>query len=204
MTQNTIKISEKLQRRIAFLSEIEKLKVVYRQNSVINGTRAENSAEHSWHIAIMAMLLLDHSDAHNIDILKVIKMLLIHDIVEIDHGDVFLYDKKGNETKDQNEQQAARRIFGLLPDDDAKEYMDLWEEFERRDTKESQYAASIDGLQPLLNHYLTEGIGIKKHNLKTSQIIEKKKYIKDSSEELWMYALELIKKSEMLGLYEKE
>lgn len=204
MTQNTIKISEKLQRRIAFLSEIEKLKVVYRQNSVINGTRAENSAEHSWHIAIMAMLLLDHLDDHNIDILKVIKMLLIHDIVEIDHGDVFLYDKKGNETKDQNERLTARRIFGLLPDDDSKEYMDLWEEFERRDTKESKYAASIDGLQPLLNHYLTKGIGIKKHNLKTSQIIEKKKYIKDSSEELWMYALELIKKSEILGLYEKE
>jgi putative hydrolase of HD superfamily len=204
MTSNTIEISEKLQRRIAFLSEIEKLKVVYRQNSVINGTRAENSAEHSWHIAIMAMLLLDHSDAHNIDILKVMKMLLIHDIVEIDHGDVFLYDKKGNETKDQNERLTARRIFGLLPDDDAKEYMDLWEEFERRDTQESKYATSIDGLQPLLNHYLTKGIGIKKHNLKTSQIIEKKKYIKDSSEELWMYAVELIKKSEMLGLYEKE
>jgi putative hydrolase of HD superfamily len=111
MTSNTIEISEKLQRRIAFLSEIEKLKVVYRQNSVINGTRAENSAEHSWHIAIMAMLLLDHSDAHNIDILKVMKMLLIHDIVEIDHGDVFLYDKKGNETKDQNERLTARRIF---------------------------------------------------------------------------------------------
>lgn len=189
--------------KIRFLSEIEKLKMVYRQNALIDGSRSENSAEHSWHICLMALVLSDFSDNKNMDMTKVIKMLLIHDIVEIDNGDVFLYDSKGNETKAENEFAAGNRIFGLLPEEDRNEYMDLWQEFESRSTIEAKYAASIDGMQPLLNHLLSHGIGVKKHNLKTSQIIEKKKYINDSSKVLWNYSKQIIEQSELSGLYQK-
>lgn len=196
-------VNIRLEQRIKFLSEIEKLKMVYRQNVVVDGSRQENSAEHSWHIAIMAILLSEHADEPNLNMFKVVKMLLIHDIVEIDNGDVFLYDKKGNESKLENETAAAQRIFGLLPNDDFEELKSLWFEFEKRETPEAKYAAAIDGMQPLLNHYLSNGVGIKKHNVKTSQVIDSKKYIDESSKTLWAYSKLVIEKSEEMGLYLK-
>lgn len=195
--------NQRLEQRIKFLSEIEKLKMIYRQNVVIDGSRQENSAEHSWHIAIMAILLAEFADAPNLNMFKVVKMLLIHDIVEIDNGDVFLYDKKGNENKLENETAAAERIFGILPTEDFEEFKSLWIEFETRETPEAKYAAAIDGMQPLLNHYLSNGIGIKKHNVKTSQVIDSKKHIDESSKSLWTYSKLIIEKSEEMGLYLK-
>lgn len=193
-----------LKKRIDFINEIEKLKMIYRQNVVIDGSRQENSAEHSWHIALMAIVLSGYCDFKEYDLLKVIKMLLIHDIVEIDTGDTFLYDNKANETKADNENHTAKRIFGILPAETEQEFMELWKEFEKRQTPEAKFAAALDGLQPLMNHLASKGKGIIKHKLHTEQIIQKKKYIDDSSKELWQLALKIIDESQEEGLYLKD
>ena len=197
-------LAENLQKQMRFLMEIEKLKMIYRQNVTIDGSRQENSAEHSWHIAMMAMVLLPQSDKANLDLLKIMKMLLIHDIVEIDFGDTFLYDAKANESKASNENKSAERIFGLLPDEQGHEMMALWQEFEKRTSPEAKFAAALDGMQPIVNHYLSNGVGIRKHHLKTQQIIDKKKYIGEASQALWDFSLDIIHKSEEMGLYSKE
>jgi putative hydrolase of HD superfamily len=204
MPEKTALISDDLLSSMDFLNEVEKLKMIYRQNVVIDGSRQENSAEHSWHIALMAIVLSHTCNFKNVDILKVIKMLLIHDIVEIDTGDTFLYDVEANKTKAEKETTTANRIFGILPQKIKVEFINLWNEFEKRETNEAKFAAALDGLQPLMNHLASEGQGIIKHKLKTSQIIEKKKYIADASTDLWDYAQEIIRKSEAAGLYSNE
>lgn len=188
---------------LGFIDEIEKLKMVYRQNMTIDGARQENSAEHSWHLAIMALLLTDFASAKTIDLLKVVKMLLIHDLVEIDTGDTFLYDIKQNESKNERELETAKRLFGMLPEDLGSDLFSLWNEFEKRDTPEAKYAASLDAFQPLANHLLSNGKGIIKHQVKTRTVIESKKHIADGSQMLWEVAKDVIQKSEDNGLYLK-
>lgn len=197
----TPEISADLQARMRFLNEIEKLKMIYRQNVVVDGSRAENSAEHSWHVALMAILLLPHSDLQGIDLLRVVKMLLIHDIVEIDAGDTFLYDELANLDKEAREEKSAQRIFGMLPMAQRDELLELWREFDRRDTPDSLFAAALDGLHPLMNHLASDGKGIRKHHLRTQQIVDKKKFIGEASAELWGYARTVISQSEARGLY---
>lgn len=194
-------VSDDLGKCIAFANEIEKLKVVYRQNSVVGNSRNENSAEHSWHIALMAIVFSEFANQKNLDMLKVVKMLLVHDIVEIDAGDTFLYDNEANKTKDQVESAAAKRIFGMLPPGLGEELLGLWAEFEARVSPESKFAASIDSLQPLMNHLLTNNSRYKNHNVKTDKVIEKKRHIEEGSSTLWEYAKEVIAASEELGLY---
>lgn len=197
----TPEISADLQARMRFLNEVEKLKMIYRQNVVVDGSRAENSAEHSWHVALMAVLLLPHSDLEGIDLLRVVKMLLIHDIVEIDAGDTFLYDDVANQDKEAREEKSAQRIFGMLPIAQRDELLELWHEFDRRDTPDSRFAAALDGLHPLMNHLASDGKGIRKHHLRTQQIVDKKKFIGEASAELWEYARIVISQSEARGLY---
>jgi len=194
---------EDLEKRIQFLSEIEKLKVVYRQNMAVDGSRQENSAEHSWHIALMAIVLHGYADDKNVDLFRVIKMLLIHDIVEIDFGDTFLYDTAANLEKAHNEQQSADRVFGMLPEEIHHEFLELWQEFEARETPSAKFAAALDGMQPLINHYLSDGKGIRKHSIKTEQVIASKSYIGNASKMLWDYSQRIIQKSEAMGLYLK-
>jgi putative hydrolase of HD superfamily len=184
-----------------FLNEVEKLKMVYRQNMVVDGSRQENSAEHSWHIALMAIVLADSADAKGIDLLRVVKMLLIHDLVEIDSGDTFLYDVEANKSKADKELATAKRVFGMLPQPMEAEFMALWMEFEARQTPESKFAAALDSLQPLTNHLASDGKGIVKHRIATSRVIESKKHIADASASLWRHGLEVIRKSEEAGLY---
>ncbi|MEO7424456.1 MAG: HD domain-containing protein [Fibrobacteria bacterium] len=195
--------SDELTGCVDFLNEIEKLKVVYRQNSVIDKSRNENSAEHSWHVSLMAVILAGYSDEKNLDMLKVVKMLLVHDIVEIDVGDTFLYDEKANISKQENELKAAKRIFGLLPGPMGEELSGLWEEFEARRSPEAKFAASLDSLQPLMNHLHTKNLKYKSHEVHTSQVVEKKKHIAEGSRILWEYAQDVIRKSEEIGLYTK-
>lgn len=190
----------RLEKQMSFVFELEKLKTVYRQNGIIGGVRQENSAEHSWHIAVMALLLAEYCK-EKIDLLHTLKMLLIHDIVEVYAGDTFLYDTQKREEAKANEKIAADKIFSLLPDDQKEDFMNTWLEFEERKTPEAQYAAVLDNLQPLLNHYYTNNRNIIKKNLKKSQIIDKKEFIKDFSEELWTFALDIIEKGTALGLY---
>ena len=151
----------------------------------------------------MAVVLSGFSDHGGLDILKVVKMLLIHDIVEIDAGDTFLYDAKANLRKDDKELSAAKRIFGLLPEPMGGEFFALWEEFEARSSPEAKFAASLDGLQPLMNHLHTKNLKYKDHNVRTSQVIEKKRHIAEGSAVLWEYAQDVIRRSEEIGLYSK-
>jgi putative hydrolases of HD superfamily len=188
---------------MAFLDEVEKLKLVTRQNMAIDGSRQENSAEHSWHIALMAVVLADSADAKGLDLLRVVKMLLIHDLVEIDTGDTFLYDVVANQSKDIREQATTDRLFGMLPDALGAEFHALWNEFEARETPESKFAAALDSLQPLTNHLASKGAGIIKHRIATSRVIESKKHIAEGSAALWEHAKDVIQKSEDAGLYLK-
>ncbi len=196
--------SEKLAQQMAFICEIEKLKTVYRQNTVIDQSRKENSAEHSWHLAIMALILADYSKDPNIDVLRVIKMVLIHDLVEIDAGDTFLYDESGNADKLQREERAAARIFGLLPDEQKKELSELWREFDERSSPDALFAAALDNMQPVINHYLSDGCGIRGHDITSEQVVEKKQFIGEIAPALWSYTKQTIEKSKERGFYKLE
>jgi putative hydrolase of HD superfamily len=194
-------VSERLSKQMDFLTEVEKLKAVYRQNMVYDRSRHENSAEHSWHLALMAVVLSNEAIDPAVDIKTVIEMLLIHDIVEIDAGDTFLYDEGANLDKEEREDRAATRLFGLLPEDQRDRFISLWREFDARQTPNALFAAALDNMQPVVNHFVSEGYGIKNHALKSRQIIEKKEFIKDASPALWEYTRSVIAKSEERGYY---
>ncbi|MHA2042039.1 MAG: HD domain-containing protein [Candidatus Thorarchaeota archaeon] len=186
---------ERLSQQMQFIIEIDKLKHIERQSALTDGTRQENDSEHSWHIATMAILLSEYSNKRDIDLFKVIKMLLIHDLVEIDAGDTFLYDTLGNSTKAKREKDAAERIFGLLPEDQATEMHSLWLEYEARETPEARFAFAMDAIQPLLLSFHNRGWSWKKHSVVKSQIVDKKEPLKIGSEGLWEYAQTLIEEA---------
>ncbi len=179
-----------------FLKEIEKLKTVTRGNKTLDG-RQENSAEHSWHVSLMAILLANYA-CTEIDLLKTVKMLLIHDIVEIDAGDTWLYNEETAE-KLHAEELAADRIFDLLPREYALEYRGLWHEFECRQTNEAKFASAIDGLQPLLNHVMTGKVS--DGTIPVELVWERKLYIKEFAPRLWDKVEQLINESAAKGLY---
>ncbi|AJY76196.1 HD domain-containing protein [Paenibacillus beijingensis] len=182
------------QKQIKFLIEIDKLKTIERKTRIIHGPRLENDAEHSWHLAMMALILHEHANAE-VDIFKVIKMLLVHDLVEIDAGDTFAYDVQGQEDKFEREHRAANRLFGLLPDEQKNELMDLWVEFEQKETNEAKYAAALDRLQPLIHNHMNQGDTWRKYGITSKQILNRNSEIANGSEELWNYAQEIIQKS---------
>lgn len=154
---NSLQLAEPLASRLRFLLEADRLKSVVRGSRIADGSRRENTAEHSWHIALFALVLAPHA-AERIDLLRVISMLLIHDVVEIDCGDTLLYDAVGSATQAARETAAARRLFGLLPADQAAEIFSLWQEFEAAATADARFAKSVDRLQPiLLNHAVGGG-----------------------------------------------
>ena len=182
---------ERLETQLGFVLEVEQLKQVFRQTVLIGDRRPENDAEHSWHLSLMAILLVEHA-AEEVDLMKVLEMLLIHDVVEIDAGDTFAYDEVGNRDKDEREQQAADRLFGLLPEDQATAYRALWDEFEARQSPEARYAAALDRLQPLLLNFHTEGAAWQKHGIKKAQVMARNEHIGEGAPALWAYAQKLI------------
>ncbi len=147
---------KRLSGQFEFLLEIDKLKSIQRRAPLLNGTRVENSAEHSWHLAMMAMVLSEYA-AEAVDVNRVVRLLLVHDIIEIDAGDTFAFDAGGYLDKPRREQLAADRLFGLLPGEQAAEFRALWDEFEARTTAESRFANAMDRLMPLLHNYLNGG-----------------------------------------------
>jgi len=157
-----------------------------------DGSRKENDAEHSWHIALMAVLLSEHADREGIDLKHVVIMLLVHDLVEIDAGDTFCYDEKGNADKSEREKKAADRIFNLLPPDQAAYFRSLWDEFESRRTAEARFAAAMDRFQPLLHNYHTCGGTWKEHGVRKKQVVSRNQPIENGSTTLWEYASQLI------------
>jgi putative hydrolase of HD superfamily len=181
----------RLRRQIAFVLEADKLKDVLRRSYLTSGERRENSGEHSWHTALLAMILAEYSN-RSIDVCKVIRMMLIHDLVEIDAGDTFIYDAAGNANKAVRERAAAERVFGLLPDDQRDAVRQLWEEFELKQTAEAKFANAMDRLMPVLHNYFTDGRSWREHNVTQEQALAKNRKIADGARELWDLAQSLI------------
>jgi putative hydrolases of HD superfamily len=193
-------IDERLTRQISFIAEIDKLKGVLRRTRIMDGTRYENTAEHSWNIAVFAMLMVEYTENQRPNLDRVVRMLLIHDIVEIDAGDTFAYDSVGYEDKEEREQAAARRIFGLLPDDQRDEWTELWREFEDIETKEARYANAMDRLLPLVHNYYTGGASWMKHGIVRSQVVRRIAPVETVCPQLWRFAMELLDRAVEKGI----
>jgi putative hydrolase of HD superfamily len=182
----------RLDRQICFLLEIDQLKAVVRKTPLTTDSRRETSAEHSWHFAVLAMLLTEYAPFEKLDLLRVLKMVLVHDLVEIDAGDTYVYDAAANVGRLEREIRAADRIFGMLPPDQAAELRGLWDEFEARQTPEAKYAAALDRVQPVLLNYATQGKIWREHNISKAQVIERTQAIADGTPKLWDYVRQLI------------
>lgn len=171
----------RLQQQIAFLAELDRLKSVLRRNTLIDGSRRENTAEHSWHLGMLAIVLAEYAD-EPIDVLHVVKMVLVHDVVEIDAGDTFCYDEDAK--VDKRELAAAERLFALLPADQAKEFRALWDEYDATETAEAKFAHALDRLQPLLLNYRSGGGTWKEFDVCATQVLKRVESIGDGSEAL--------------------
>lgn len=195
---------ERLEKQLDFIREIDKEKEIFRQNNLVDGTRKENDAEHAWHMAIMVFLLSEYSN-EEIDILKTIRMLLIHDIVEIDAGDTYAYADVPKSEQHAKEELAAKRIFGILPEDQGTELMALWEEFEAGESKEARFARTMDNLQPMLLNDASNGKSWKEHEVVLSKVLKRNEPTPKGSKELWNYAKEhIIRKNLRLGFIKED
>lgn len=185
--------------QIEFLVEMDKMKNIWRQSRVLHEDRAENDAEHAWHLAMLAIVLSEYSN-EPIDLKTVLTTVLIHDVVEIDAGDTYAYDAAGNATKAEREQKAADRLFGMLPDDQGAYLRRLWDEFEAQSTPEARFANSLDRVQPLLLNYCKHGESWRAHGTKRTQVEGRMKPVYDGSQVLGDLASELIRRAAEEGL----
>lgn len=187
----------RLEEQIEFLCAIDALKGVQRQSELLDGSRRENSAEHSWHLALYVMVLAEY--AGGLDVSRVLRMVLVHDIVEIDAGDTFIYDEAGQAARQDRERQAADRLFALLPADQARCLRAAWDEFEERETPEARFAYAIDRLQPLLHNHRTGGAAWRRHGVTAGQVRAKNAAIAAGASRLWELARSLIAESVRRG-----
>ena len=181
----------RLQKQLDFIVEIDKVKNILRKSLLFDGTRNENDAEHSWTISLMAVLLKEYAD-FDIDLEKVLVMLLIHDIVEIDAGDTFLY-AESRKNAHIEEEKAAKRIFGMLNPDQRDYFIGIWQEFESRKTNEARFAAVFDRLEPILQNYINKGNTWQQNNITYDMVVEKNRKIKDGAPEIWDFVQKLLK-----------
>ena len=187
---------ERLKKQMGFIVEVDKVKKIIRQTYLADSSRKENDAEHSWHLALMAVLLKEYAN-EEVDLAKVIPMVLIHDLVEIDAGDA--YDAAGAAGKRERETKAADRIFALLPEDQGSWFRALWEEFEAYETAEAKFAHVLDNCQPLLLNDASDGLSWSEHGVRKSQIYKRNERTADGSREIWEYMKELVDKHIRLG-----
>jgi putative hydrolase of HD superfamily len=192
-------VPARLAAQLRFIHEIDKLKSVLRRTSLLDSTRRENSAEHSWHLAVMAVLLAEYGPP-GLDLHRVIKMLLIHDLVEIDAGDTFCYDPGAMLDQSSRERLAADRLFAILPADLGGELRGLWEEFEARATAEARFAAALDRLQPVLHNYSNDGGTWREHRVSRDQVMARNRPMNEGAPDLWAYARALIDDAVARGL----
>ena len=184
--------NKRFKSQIEFILEVDKLKQIQRRTLLLDRSRRENSAEHSWHIALIVLVLSEYAKEDNLDLLQVIKLLLVHDLVEIDADDTYCYDAVGGQDQKEREMKAADRIFNILPPDQADAFRALWDEFEARETAESRFANALDRLLPLLHNYFTHGHTWQKHGIRKNQVISRMQPIHESSSFLWDSVLNLI------------
>lgn len=177
---------------MAFALEVDKLKGVLRRTRLPHSGRLENSAEHTWHIVLMAVLLAEHADTADLDLGRVLRMLLVHDLVEIDAGDTFGYDTAAHADKREREVRAAERLFGLLPPEQAAEFRNLWEEFEAVATREARFALAMDRLQAVMLNAASNGGSWREHHVTYDRVVARNRVIEDASPVLWQFALRLL------------
>ncbi len=180
---------ERLERQLDFLLEIDGEKRVTRQNYNADGVAYENDAEHAWHMAVMAILLSEYAN-EPIDLLRTVKMILLHDVIEVDAGDTYAYDEERKKTQGERENAAAERIYGLLPDDQRDELTALWREFEEQKTPEARFARTMDNLQPMMLNNASDGKSWVEHGVRLEQVLARNENSPRGSEELWEYARE--------------
>lgn len=199
MNKMEFPLDQRLAQQIEFIVEIDRAKRVLRRTLLMDKSRRENDAEHSWHIAVMALILAEYA-AEDIDLFRTIKMLLIHDIVEIDAGDTFTYDEAAQEGKEERERAAAQRIFSLLPADQAAEMMALWEEFEAKETPEARFATALDRLQPLIHNYKTDGATWQEHGVSQEAVLARNRHMETGAPTLWAFARAMIEDAVARGI----
>ena len=190
--------ADRLEQQIAFIVEIDRLKTVIRQNYLADGSRRENTAEHSWHVTLMAMILSEHA-AEAVDSARVLELLLVHDLVEIDAGDTFAYDSVGEQSKAAREQAAAERIFGLLPAAQAERLRAAWDEYEASETPEARFALSLDRLMPMIHNSLTEGRAWRANGVSADKVRHRAESISRGAPALGALANTLIESSVAAG-----
>ena len=189
---------ERLQKQMDFIVEVDKVKQIIRQTYLSDASRKEDDAEHSWHLALMAVLLSEYSN-EEVDLKKVVPMVLIHDLVEIDAGDTYAYDEAGAQTKVERETKAADRIFGMLPEDQGRWFRDLWDEFEAYESADAKFAHVLDNCQPLLLNDASNGRSWAEHGIRKSQIYKRNEHTSEGSREIWKNMQKLIDKHVELG-----
>ncbi|MDJ0875318.1 MAG: HD domain-containing protein [Desulfobacterales bacterium] len=193
-------MDNRFERQLDFICQLDKLKNVQRQTWLMDTSRKENSAEHSWHIAVMAMVLGEYAPDGEVDVSRVIQMLLVHDIVEIDAGDTFCYDGAAVSGQHDREQAAARRLFGILPEDIGRRFHALWDEFEARETPESRLANALDRLQPILNNYHTSGKSWQENGISRDQVLARNRELAQGAPALWTHVQELLARAVEMGI----
>ncbi|MFZ5893788.1 MAG: HD domain-containing protein [Myxococcota bacterium] len=195
----------RLEQQLAFIRELDRLKQVQRRSFVSGTRRLETSAEHSWHVALMSWVLLEHAAPPGVSAERVMKMMLVHDVVEIDAGDTLLYaEAQAHEEQHKRELEAAERLFGLLPEDQGRELRALWEEFEARESPDAKFAAAIDRLQPLILNVMSEGAAWRRHGVVVADVYAKNRHIAEGSPELWAAAERLIELAIQRGYLKHE
>ena len=191
-------MDERLKKQIDFLLEIDKEKEIYRQTHILGGKRRENDAEHAWHMAIMAFVLQEYAN-ETVDVLRVMKMVLMHDLVEIYAGDTYAYDEGGKETQRERELAAADRIFGMLPEDQGEEFRSIWDEFEEKKTPEAKFARMLDNYQPLSLNNANQGGDWRAHNVARSQVEKRNEISKEGSQVMGQVITDIIEENVRKG-----
>jgi putative hydrolase of HD superfamily len=182
----------RLAQQIEFIAECDRLKEVFRQTINTHSRRAENDAEHSWHLCLCVIVLAEHANVRTLDVLRVLKMLIVHDLVEIDAGDTFAYDTAAMADQHAREAVAAERIFGLLPPDQARAFRALWDEFEAKETPESKFATAVDRFQPMLLNCRSQGAAWQRHGVTHDRVVARNRHIADGCDPLWRYAEKML------------
>ena len=191
--------TDRFRKQLAFIEEIDKVKQIIRQCSLLDESRQENDAEHSWHMAVAMFLFQEYANDTDFDMVKAFKMVLIHDIVEIDAGDTFAYDEAAHHDKEARELKAAHRIFGLLPDDVEDELKKLWLEFEEGLSKEARYVTAIDRFMPLYHNYRTKGKAWLKHGVTAEMVLTRNANIKEGSVFIWEEVVRIVADAKQCG-----
>lgn len=190
---------ERFEQQLAFIKEIDKAKSILRRNRLLDDSRYENDAEHSWHLALMAIVLREYADDPRVDVSRVILMVLIHDLVEIGVGDAFIYDTESRAAQVAKEREAAQRVFGLLPEDQRDQLLALWREFEAKESPDAKFALVLDRMHPLIHNACTQGHAWRKHGVQRHQVEEVMRPVAQGSTALWQVVQELIEQSVQQG-----